>query len=73
MDRGVQSVIYPGLGDFTDWEEDIVALYGNLVRIKDTYTLEAGLRVEQTGVTYTVPEENIYYESGDAYDYFELF
>ena len=73
VERGIQSVIYPGIGDFTDWEEDIVALYGNLVRVKDAYTLEAGLRVEQTNVTYTVPDENIYYETGDAYDYFELF
>ncbi len=73
VERGVQSVIYPGIGSFTDWEEDIVALYGNLVRVKDAYTLEAGLRLEQTDVTYTVPEENIYYETGDAYDYFEIF
>ena len=73
VERGVQSVIYDGLGDFSDWEEDIVALYGNLVRVKDAYTLEAGLRIEQTGVSYTIPEENIYYEGSDAYDYFELF
>ena len=35
--------------------------------------MEAGLRIEQTGVSYTIPEENIYYEGSDAYDYFELF
>jgi hypothetical protein len=73
VDRGNQSVIYPGLGDFTDWDEDIVAAYGNLVRVKDAYTLEAGVRLEQTGVTYTVPDDNIYYDTGDAYDYFEVF
>ena len=73
VDRGVQSVIYDGLGDFSDWEEDIVALYGNLVRVTDSYTLEAGVRIERTDVTYTIPEENIYYEGSDAYDYFEIF
>jgi hypothetical protein len=73
VNRGVQSVIYPGLGDFTDWDEDIVAGYANLVRVKDAYSLEAGVRIEQTSVTYTVPDENIYYESGDAYDYLEIF
>jgi outer membrane cobalamin receptor len=31
------------------------------------------VRVEQTGVTYMVPDENVYYDSGDAYDYFEVF
>jgi hypothetical protein len=73
VNRGNQSVIYPGLGDFTDWDEDIVAGYANLVRVKEAYTLEAGVRIEQTGVTYTVPDENIYYDSGDAYDYFQVF
>jgi hypothetical protein len=71
--RGVQSVIYQGLGDTSDWEEDIVAAYGNLVRVMDRYTLEAGLRIEQTDVSYIIPEDNIYYEGSDAYDYFELF
>lgn len=71
--RGVQSVIYPGLGDRTDWEEDLVAFYGNLVRLKPRYTLEAGLRVENTQVEYRVPEENIYYPTSDSYGAFELF
>lgn len=70
---GEQSVIYPGLGDFSDWDENIYALYGNLVRVKTAYTLEAGLRIEQTAVTYTIPDENIYYDGSDAYDYFEVF
>ena len=73
VQRGTQSVIYPGLGDFTDWDENIVAAYANLVRIRDSYTLEAGVRLEQTDVTYTVPDENIYYDSGDAYSYLEVF
>ncbi len=73
VDRGVQSVIYEGLGDYSDWDEDILAAYGNLIRVRDSYTLEAGLRVEQTDVTYTIPTENIYYEGGDAYDYLEFF
>ena len=62
VERGNQSVIYPGIGDCTDWDEDIVARYGNLVRVKDKYTLEAGLRVEQTERRHTrCPAENIYY------------
>lgn len=73
VERGVQSVIYQGLGDFSDWDEDILAVYGNLVRVTDRYTLEAGVRVEQTAVSYTIPEENIYYEGSDSYDYFEIF
>lgn len=71
--RGVQSVIYEGLGDFSDWDENIFAAYGNLVRVQGGYTLEAGLRAEHTEASYTVAPENIYYDRNDEYDYFELF
>jgi hypothetical protein len=71
--RGNQSIIYPGLGARTDWEEDLLALYANLVRVKERYTLEAGVRMERTDVVYTVPRENIYYPTGDAYNALELF
>ena len=71
--RGVQSVIYPGLGDFSDWDENIFAGYANLVRITPRYTLEGGLRLEETQVSYTIPTENIYYPGSDNYDYFGVF
>ncbi len=71
--RGARSVIYQGLGDFSDWDENIYAAYGNLVRVQSAYTLEAGLRAEHTEVTYTVAPENIYYDRNDRYDYFKLF
>jgi outer membrane receptor protein involved in Fe transport len=71
--RGQQSVIYDGLGDFSDWDENIYAGYANLVYVKPSYTLEAGVRIEQTNVSYTIPQENIYYPGSDKYDYFKLF
>ena len=71
--RGQQSVIYEGLGDFSDWNENIFAGYANLVRVTGSYSLEAGLRAEETQVSYTIPDDNIYYPGSDAYDYFELF
>ncbi len=71
--RGVQSVIYPGLGDSSNWDENIFAGYANLVRITPRYTLEGGLRFEQTQVSYTIPTENIYYPGSDKYDYFGVF
>src|SRR5687768_12295449 len=71
--RGVQSVIYPGLGDFSNWEENIFAGYANLVRITPRYTLEGGVRLEETQVSYVIPEENIYYPGSDEYDYFSVF
>ena len=73
VQRGVQSVIYEGLGEFSDWEEDIVAAYGNLVRVTGAYSLEAGVRIEATQVAYTIPERNVYYAESDAYDYVEVY
>jgi outer membrane receptor protein involved in Fe transport len=73
VDRGVQSVIYEGLGDVSDWNENIVALYANVVREQGSYSLEAGVRVEQTDVSYIIPSENLYYTDSDRYDYFEVF
>ena len=73
VNRGQHSVIYEGLGDFSDWDENIFAAYGNLVRVTGRYSLEGGIRLEETRVSYTIPEENIYYPGSDRYDYFELF
>jgi outer membrane receptor protein involved in Fe transport len=71
--RGQQSVIYQGLGDWSDWNEDLYAGYANFVWARPSYSIEAGLRAEHTEVRYTIPPQNIYYSSSDAYDYFELF
>ena len=73
VERGQQSVIYEGLGNASEWNEDTYAGYVNLVHAKPSYSLEAGLRVEQTEVQYTLPRDNAYYAGSDAYDYFELF
>jgi outer membrane receptor protein involved in Fe transport len=71
--RGQQSVIYQGLGDSSDWDENIYATYANVVHVKPSYSLEAGIRIEETQVSYAIPRENIYYPGSDKYDYFELF
>lgn len=70
---GEKSVIYPGLGDWSEWGENIYAGYVNYVHEKEKYDLEAGLRIEQTDVFYNLPEENIYYEENDAYSYFRVY
>ncbi len=73
VDRGVGSVIYEGLGDLSEWGEDIYAGYANYVHEKERYAVEAGVRLEQTDVYYDLPPENIYYERSDSYDYFKAF
>ncbi len=70
---GENSVIYPGLGNWSDWGENIYAAYANYVYEKTHFDVEAGLRAEQTNVYYDIDPKNIYYDQNDAYDYFGLF
>ncbi|MEZ5072512.1 MAG: outer membrane beta-barrel family protein [Bacteroidales bacterium] len=70
---GENTIIYPGMGSWSDWGENFYALYGNYVLEKPVYDVEAGLRTEYTGVFYDMDPANIYYEENDAYDYFGLF
>ena len=70
---GSNTVIYPGMGDWSDWGEDIYAAYFNYVYEKAKFDVEGGLRAENTSVFYTIAPENIYYPKNDSYNYFELF
>lgn len=67
--RGTGSVIYPGLGDESEWSENTYAVYGNWVLDRERYSVEAGLRYELTEVRYDLPPENIYYPGSDSYSY----
>lgn len=71
--RGQQSIIYEGLGDWSDWGENIYAGYLNYIWEKSTFDIEGGLRAEQTNVYYDISPDNTYYPSNDAYQYFALF
>ncbi|MDB4582294.1 TonB-dependent receptor [Draconibacterium sp.] len=70
---GEGSIIYPGMGDWSDWGEDIYAGYLNYIYERRKFDIEAGLRTEYTRVFYTIAPENIYYPENDSYNYFELF
>lgn len=70
---GQNSIIYPNLGTFSDWGENLFAAYVNFLLEKETYDIEAGLRAEQTDVFYDLDPVNAYYPNNDSYNYFELF
>ncbi len=70
---GINSIIYPDLGTFSDWGENLFAGYVNYLLEKEKYDAEAGLRAEQTDVFYNLDAANIYYPNNDDYEYFELF
>lgn len=71
--QGQNSIIYPGLGTFSKWGENLYALYGNYLLERKCFDIEAGLRAEHTDVFYDLDPDNVYYPQNDAYDYFELF
>ncbi|MFC2113706.1 outer membrane beta-barrel family protein, partial [Bacteroidota bacterium] len=70
---GQNTILYPGLGNWSDWGENIYAGYFNYVHERPLYDIEAGLRAEHTDVFYEIDPGNIYYEQNDAYNYFGLF
>ncbi len=67
------SVIYPGLGVWSEWGENIYASYFNYIYEKKKFDVEAGIRAEQTNVFYDLDPDNIYYQKNDAYDYFRFY
>jgi outer membrane receptor protein involved in Fe transport len=70
---GNNSIIYPDLGTFSDWGENLYAGYINYLLEREKYDVEAGLRAEQTNVFYNLDPVNAYYPENDKYNYFELF
>ena len=73
VERGEKTVIYPGLGDWSDWGEDIAALYANWTFEKPKFDVEAGMRYEYSRIFYDISSDNIYYPSNDAYDNHNIF
>jgi outer membrane receptor protein involved in Fe transport len=73
VEKGLNSIIYQGLGDWSDWGEDIYASYLNWIWETKKIDIEAGLRAEHTKVFYDLDEENIYYPRNDSYNYFNLY
>lgn len=73
VEQGPESIIYPGLGDRSDWGEDTYAGYLNWIREGKNIEIEAGLRAEETSVFYNLSPSNIYYDQNDSYNYFNLY
>lgn len=73
INPGQNSIIDPNLGEWSEYNEDIVALYGNYVYESKKTEIEAGLRVENSMVKYDIDPANIYYTKNDDYNYFSFF
>ena len=71
--KGNNSIIYSGLGNWSDWGEDVAALYANWIFETTKMGVEIGLRTEYTHIFYDISPNNIYYPSNDEYDYWKLY
>lgn len=71
--RGQNSMLYDGLGNFSKWGERLYAAYANWVHEQKEYDVEGGIRAEYTDVFYNIDPANTYYDENDSYNYFRLF
>lgn len=70
---GVNSILDPNLGEWSEYTENMIAFYGNIVHESKLIDIEGGLRLEHTNVSYDIDPANIYYIKNNAYSYLELF
>lgn len=69
---GLNSIIDPGAAGWADYNELINAIYGTYVYEKNSWEMEAGLRVEYARLDYDVIPNHNTYES-DGYSYLQPF
>ena len=70
---GINSILDPDLGDWSEYQEDVYSVYANLVRESEKLDIEGGLRMEETLIRYNIDPDNIYYTRDDSYDEFSFF
>ncbi|APY10435.1 TonB-dependent receptor [Seonamhaeicola sp. S2-3] len=73
INPGTNSVLDPNLGEWSEYNQDVYALYANLIHEGEKLDIEGGFRVEQTTINYDIDPANIYYSKNDAYNYFKFF
>ncbi len=66
------SMMYPGMGSYSEWSEDLAVLYTNWQLKRKKFDVEIGLEADYTNVYNNVSQDNAYYPANDAYDYFDL-
>lgn len=70
---GENSVLNTQLGTWSEYDENVYAVYGNIVHESEKFDIEGGLRLEQSTVNYDIDPVNIYYTRNDAYKELNLF
>lgn len=73
INQGENSILDPNLGEWSEYGEDVYAVYANLVYEGNLIDIEGGVRAEHSTVSYDIDPANTYYTKNDAYNYLELF
>jgi outer membrane receptor protein involved in Fe transport len=61
------------LGDFSEYTENVFAVYGNYVYESKRIEAELGLRIEESFINYKLDADNIYYNPENKDDYFNWY
>lgn len=67
------SILDKQLGEWSEYKEDIFALYLNYVYESTLFDIEAGLRAENASIKYNIDPANQYYPTNESYNDLSLF
>ena len=70
---GSESILDKQLGEWSEYKEDIFALYLNYVYESKRFDVEAGLRAEHASIRYNIDADNQYYPTNESYNDLSLF
>ncbi len=66
-------ILNPDLGDWSDYQENVYALYANYIYESKHLEVEAGLRLEETTTDYILNDTYKYYPPHTQEDYLKLY
>jgi len=70
---GLNSVLDTRIGEYSDYYENVLALYLNYIYESPVIELEGGVRAEESFIKYIIDPANEYYDTNDKYNYFDLY
>lgn len=70
---GEKSILDPHLGNWSEYNENIYALYANYIFESRYIDIEAGIRAENASIKYQIDPANIYYNKDESYHTPSLF
>ncbi len=70
---GASSILDPNIGEWSEYKENVYAVYINYVYESKYIDVEAGLRAENADIAYNIDPVNQYYSEDESYHNLSLF